>query len=111
MPTKTLEQVREGMVTEEPVRDGTGNVVLAEGIQLTNTIIALLKRRGVNTVHVSGGKDEKNQSDDGGLSEEERLRMRRRIDEQVDRVFVGQKDRLMLDIAEAAKRHLKSKIK
>ena len=109
MPRKTLEELDEGMVTEEAVLDNLGNVVLREGVELTKTLILALKNRGVTSISAgSGGEEDPGQA---GLSEQEKTRMRRQVDEKVDRMFTGHKDRLMRELAEAAKRHLKRKIK
>ena len=109
MPRKTLEELDEGMVTEEAVLDNLGNVVLREGIELTRTLILALKNRGVTSISAgSGGEEDPGQA---GLSEQERTRMRQQVDEKVDRMFTGHKDLLMRELAEAAKRHLKRKIK
>ena len=109
MPRKTLEELDEGMVTEEAVLDNLGNVVLREGVELTKTLILALKNRGVTSISAgSGGEEDPEQS---GLSEQEKTRMRRQVDEKVDQMFAGHKDRLMRELAEAAKRYLKRKIK
>ena len=108
MPRVTLQDLDEGMVTEEAVLDDLGNVVLREGIELTTRLIEALRGRGVTSVSVGGGTEETVES---GLTEAERARMRRHIDEKVDCVFAGQENPLMQELAESSKKFLKSKIK
>lgn len=98
------------MVIEAPVLDETGNVVLREGVQLTRKIIAALKHRGVTRISVNAPGGETGESKTG-LTEEEKARMCRQIERRIDRVFAGQNDKTMLELAAAAKRYHKSKIK
>jgi hypothetical protein len=51
MPVEvTLDQVNDGAVLAEDVLDSRGNVLLAAGTQLTAAHIALVQRRGIQTV-------------------------------------------------------------
>lgn len=43
-----------GMVLAAEVRDGQGNVLLAEGAALTDALLAALRRRGVESVRIEG---------------------------------------------------------
>ncbi len=108
MPRVTLQDLDDGMVTEEAVLDDLGNVVLREGVELTTRLIEALRSRGVTSVSVGGGAGETVGS---GLTEEEKARMRRHVDEKVDCVFAGQKNPLMEELAESSKKFLKGKIK
>jgi len=103
----TLDNVGEGMVTEEAVLDDLGNVVLREGVELTRRMIDVLRHRGVAAVSVSGGPEG---AGEASLTEEGKRRMRRQIDEKMDHVFAGHAAPLMLELAEASKRFLKGKI-
>jgi hypothetical protein len=43
-----------GMVLASEVRDGQGNVLLAEGATLTDALLSALRRRGVESVRIEG---------------------------------------------------------
>jgi len=113
MLTRSMEELSEGMVTKEPVLDATGNVVLREGIRLTKKIITALRHRGITSISVDGAERQSTHEHDdlSGLTEAERNRTCRQIEERIDRIFTGQKDGRMLELAEAAKRYHKSKIR
>jgi hypothetical protein len=115
MPVKSLEELREGMITKEPVFDEAGNVVLREGVELTGKIIAALRQRGVSGVFVDTDEiadaHDKKQAERFGLTEGEKIRLCRQLDDKVNRIFAGHKDKRMLEMAEAAKRYHKAKIR
>jgi pyruvate/2-oxoacid:ferredoxin oxidoreductase beta subunit len=109
MATKTLDELSEGMITKEPVLDPLGNVVLREGVELTRKIITALKHRGITRIVVN--KPDNQEEKHEGLTNEERERMCQQVEEKIDRLFAGHKDKKMLELAEAAKRYHKSKIR
>jgi len=113
MTRRSTEELDEGMVTNEPVLDASGNVVLREGIRLTGKIITALRHRGVTSVDISRveAKSTGEQNEKPGLTEEERNRAYEQIDKKIGKIFEGQKDRRMLELAEAARRYHKSKIR
>lgn len=107
MPRKAVEELGEGMITEEPVLDELGNVVLREGIELTGRLIDGLKNRRVASVSVAGAQG----SEESGMTEEEKMAMRRQAEEKVQRMFAGHKNPLMAELAEATKRFVRGKIR
>lgn len=58
-----------GMVLAGEVRDGAGNVLLAEGATLTETLLAALRRRGVESIRI----------EDDSVSEEQLAEQRERL--------------------------------
>lgn len=108
MPRKVVEELGEGMITEEAVLDDLGNVVLREGIELTGRLIEGLKNRGVTSVSVAQSSGD---AEESALSDEEKAQMRRQVDDKVERMFAGHNSPLMSELAEAVKRFLKGKIK
>lgn len=113
MPTMSAEELKEGMVTEEAVLDGEGNVVLREGIKLTGNMISALRHRRVTRVAVAGEHEQDSSEHDSqtSMTEDEKNLAYYQIDEKIAKIFEGQKDPQMLELAEAAKRYHKSKIR
>ena len=47
-----LAEIRPGMVLSDVVRDGTGNVLLAQGVVLTESMLASLARHGIDMLPI-----------------------------------------------------------
>lgn len=59
MTQKNIDDVEENEILAQPVTDGSGNVLVHEGVPITRTLMRVLKRRGVSTVEI---RDEATQS-------------------------------------------------
>ncbi|MDR3395558.1 MAG: hypothetical protein P4L70_11205 [Parasulfuritortus sp.] len=79
-----LDQLRPGMHLAEAIRDRLGNVMLPEGLCLSEQHLSSLLQRGVSTAMVEIAEPP--------LSPEERQKQIQAIEEHIDRIF-----RLSLD--------------
>jgi hypothetical protein len=73
----SLEQAAPGMVLAGEVCDRQGNVLLANGTALTDTLLQALARRGVDSVRV----------EDDALSPEQLADLRERVEQRLAHLF------------------------
>jgi hypothetical protein len=73
----SLDEAAAGMVLAAEVHDRQGNVLLAQGTELSDTLLRALERRGVESVRI----------EDDGLSQEELAALREQVEQRLARLF------------------------
>jgi hypothetical protein len=76
----SLEEAAAGMVLAAEVCDRQGNVLLAQGTELSDTLLRSLERRGVESVRI----------EDGGPSQEELAVLREQAGQRLAHLFRNQ---------------------
>jgi len=74
-----LDQIRPGMELAEAIRDRLGNIMLPEGVSLTDQHLQSLAQRGIDTALIKLGESP--------LTPEERQHQIQAINEHLDRIF------------------------
>ncbi len=104
--TIQLSEAKAGMKVVKPVLDLIGNMLLKEGTELTDAWIERLKTRRISSVTIE-------ESGTGApLSGEDKQRLLLEIDKSVDHMFERVREHpVMKQIEDAARQHLKTKVK
>lgn len=99
-----LKNVEPGMITGREVLDAAGNVLMKPGMELNERAIAILERRGIESVWVES-------EDDDGESAPDVEQMKYQVSAELDEMFEGKlEDPVMRDIYEAVKEYQTRKL-
>lgn len=105
--TVSIEDARPGMIVDDEILDGRGNVLVRQGVALNEAWIKGLKTRGIRSVVVRD--PEARPPDDGPIvgSNVDRAVVERQ--RRIDTMFAGMTENpVMAALADAAKKHVRT---
>lgn len=107
--TVSIEDAKPGMIVDDEILDGRGNVLVRQGVALNDAWIKGLKTRGIRNVVIRDQEATKAADEPIAGSQVDRVVVERQ--RRIDTMFAGMTENpVMAALAEAAKKHVRAKL-